>query len=123
MMKCAVTSWESFAQLWKYHTTLTADKYYSYISQIVFNKAVDQKRRWAASNRYADFYRVIYADAAIEMPPELSETEQRIQRVYELLSLIYHSSSSNGLPQTVGPSLSLPLAHRKSAISTPQVCH
>ena len=55
MMKCAVTSWESFAQLWKYHTTLTADKYYSYISQIVFNKAVDQKRRWAASNRYADF--------------------------------------------------------------------
>ncbi len=76
---------ESFAQLWKYHTTLKLEKYYSYISQIVFNKAIDQKRRWAASNRYADFYRVIYADAAIELAPELSETEQRIQRIYELM--------------------------------------
>lgn len=111
-MKCAVTSWESFAQLWKYHTTLTADKYYSYISQIVFNKAVDQKRRWAASNRYADFYRVIYADAAIEMPPELSETEQRIQRIYELLSLVKF--------KWIAPNCG---TKSKSAISAPQVCH
>lgn len=76
---------ESFAQLWKYHQTLKPDKYYSYISQIVFNKAIDQKRRWAASNRYADFYRVIYADASIETAPEVTETERRIQRIYELM--------------------------------------
>lgn len=76
---------DSFAQLWKHRSSLAEDKYYSYISQIVYNKSVDFIRRQLAQTNYAAFYQAVYGENPFENAEKLEHMEEQIQQIYDLM--------------------------------------